>query len=231
MKLSHVFLATAAAVVIAGCGSDSDDFNPTSEKARYELSFDTVWNQTNFPTNYPANRHFSPLIGLTHNDTVNLFKVGENAIPGVVSVAETGGTTIVEGEIGEIQNAGNSGYTISGGGIPMADDDVDVEFDISQDHPLVSVVTMLAPSPDWFTGVDSVNLYENGKWVEKLEVQVLVYDAGSDSGVSFMSENAKLDPAVAISKLSTSRAETDFEAGVNYATQLHIGTMTFERID
>ena len=77
--------------LLGGCGSDSsDDFNRQSETATYKLTFTSNWSNTNFPTNYPNNRHFSGLIGLTHNSNVNLFKIGELASAGVVTVAETG---------------------------------------------------------------------------------------------------------------------------------------------
>lgn len=32
--------------------------------------------------------------------------------------------------------------------------------------PLISLVMMVAPSPDWFTGVKDVDLRENGAWAQ-----------------------------------------------------------------
>ncbi|MBP2699983.1 spondin domain-containing protein [Photobacterium lucens] len=233
MKLNLFILSTVTALLIQGCGgsSDNDSKDPTAQTARYTLDFDSEWNATNFPTNYPADRHFSGLIGLTHNVQVKLFEVGQTASAGVISVAETGSKTTLESEIGVIQNNGNSGHIISGNGIPATDDDVEVQFDISQDYPLVSVITMLAPSPDWFTGVDGVALFKDGKWQNEVEVQLWVYDAGSDSGIDFTAPDFPNSPPNPISLLSTLRVDTDFQDGVQYQTKQHIGTFKFERID
>lgn len=48
---------------------------------------------------------------------------------------------------------------------------------------------MLAPSPDWFVGVGSVPLCENGFWVQKYERPLMAYDAGTDLGSTFITEN------------------------------------------
>ena len=41
---------------------------------------------------------------------------------------------------------------------------------------------MLAPRPDWFVGVDGVSLRENGSWLDSKVVELVVFDAGTDSG-------------------------------------------------
>lgn len=232
MKLIPFLISSFIVLTLTGCGSDSNDnFDPTSQTARYEIEFDTNWSAVNFPTNFPENRHFSGLIGLTHNQEVRVIEPNVLADDGVVSVAETGSKDILISEVNTLQNLGVAGNLISGDGIPVNDDDVDVQFDISQDFPLVSVITMLAPSPDWFTGIDSVELFVNGAWVNEVTVQALVYDAGSDSGVTFTSENDPTNPRVPVSLLTTPRADTDFEQGVHYQNQLHIGTFKLKRVD
>ncbi len=44
-----------------------------------------------------------------------------------------------------------------------------VEFRADRDRSLLSFVAMLAPSPDWFTGLASVDLAPGGNWVGRLE--------------------------------------------------------------
>ncbi len=232
MKLIPFIFSSFIALTLAGCGSDSDNsFDPTSKTARYELKFDTDWSAVNFPTNFPENRHFSGLIGLTHDKEARLIEPNVLADDGLVSVAETGSKDLLISEVNLLQNLGYVGNLISGDGIPVSDYDVDVQFDISQDFPLVTVVTMLAPSPDWFTGIDSVELFANGAWVNEVTVQAFVYDAGSDSGVTFTSENDPTIPRAPISLLTTPRVDTDFEKGVHYQNQLHIGTFKLKRVD
>lgn len=45
------------------------------------------------------------------------------------------------------------------------------------------------PSPDWFVGVDSLNLCEAGQWKEEMTFDLHPFDAGTDSGFTFSSPN------------------------------------------
>ena len=38
----------------------------------------------------------------------------------------------------------------------------------------VSVMSKLVPSPDWFVGLDGLDLCENGKFVDSVTVEVLI---------------------------------------------------------
>ena len=45
----------------------------------------------------------------------------------------------------------------------------------------------VGPSPDWLVGIDSLNLcLSNCSWTEKKEIDLLPFDAGTDSGVTYM---------------------------------------------
>ena len=48
---------------------------------------------------------------------------------------------------------------------------------------------MVAPSPDWFVGVSGLPLFENGQWVEERRIDLVPWDAGTDSGTTFESRN------------------------------------------
>ena len=54
----------------------------------------------------------------------------------------------------------------------------------------------VAPSPDWFVGVDSLDLRdEDGGWSREVIVELYPWDAGTDSGASYASANAPTNPA------------------------------------
>lgn len=53
----------------------------------------------------------------------------------------------------------------------------------------LSVMVKLIPSPDWFVGVDSLNLCEAGQWKEEVTLDLHPFDAGTDSGFTFSSPN------------------------------------------
>lgn len=58
---------------------------------------------------------------------------------------------------------------------------------VNHKHSHVSFYTMIAPSPDWFVGVGSVPLCQNGHWVPRYERPLMAYDAGTDEGPTFTS--------------------------------------------
>ena len=83
---------------------------------------------------------------------------------------------------------------LSGDGIPRSPSSVSLDFAIRRDYTLVTLVSMVAPSPDWFTGVSALSLLEGGQWVEELTVELFAYDAGTDSGTTYNSANDPTSP-------------------------------------
>jgi hypothetical protein len=100
---------------------------------------------------------------------------------------------------------------------------VDLDFDVSRDYPLVTLVTMVAPSPDWFVGVSGQSLIVNGDWARELAVPLFAYDAGTDSGVSFLSPDQVTAPRENVFRLT----EGPFRVG---GAVPPLGTFTFRRI-
>jgi hypothetical protein len=78
---------------------------------------------------------------------------------------------------------------------------VSLDFTISQSHPLVTLVSMIAPSPDWFVGVAGLPLRRDGGWVDSLTVDLYGWDAGTDDGITYESEDAPSQPHVPIFSL------------------------------
>jgi hypothetical protein len=95
---------------------------------------------------------------------------------------------------------------------------------MQRDHPLVTLCSMVAPSPDWFVGVSGLSLLENGEWVKNLTVSLLPYDAGTDSGVTFRSPDAVTVPRGVVTSLTGFPVSTD-------GNVLPFGTFTFRRLD
>lgn len=61
----------------------------------------------------------------------------------------------------------------------------------------------MIPSPDWFVGVDSLNLCKGSQWKQEVTIDLQPYDAGTDSGFTFSSPNFPTSPQEAISKVSS----------------------------
>jgi hypothetical protein len=192
--------------------------------AQYQLTFEATWSAATHPLDFPPNPHFSGLIGASHSPAVRLWQEGGTATPGIKNMAETGGKRPLDSEIDALIDAGTACTKISGGGIASSPGVVTVMFTVNQDCPLVSVVTMIAPSPDWFVGVSGLSLFENGNWVEQVVVELLPYDAGTDSGSSYTSPNQPTDDAEAIYRIESE----PLRAG---ETVPPLGVFTFTRLD
>lgn len=238
MRYLNTLILAASIMLIVGCGSD--DSTPQNEvveiveakfSATYELTFTSNWTNSTFPTNYPSNAHFSPLVGLTHNSNGTIFKTGNNASEGIISMAESGSKVSLKEEIAKIQNVGYSAYLIDELGLGVDEQIITITFESSQDFPLLSIVSMVAPSPDWFVGVNSLVLFENNQWLEDETIELKVYDAGSDSGDGFKSDNFKSSPVEVITLLSTNRSLTDFDNGIHFESKGVIASFKIKRID
>ena len=94
-----------------------------------------------------------------------------------------------------------------------------VEFDVDAEFPLVSLVTMLGPSPDWFVGVSGLSLRENDRWVPQIVVELRPFDAGTRSANQWRLYGPENIPPEPIQQISD--GETHL---VGPAT---LGTMTF----
>lgn len=189
--------------VLLGCQDYSSNKDVEEGSARYKVTFSSVWSEMTHPLNFPGNPHFSGLIGGTHNVNVILWKEGEVATPGIEGMAETGSKATLQVEIQSQIDVGDADSIISGAGIGASPGEVSVIFDASPHHAYLSLVSMLAPSPDWFVGVSAINLLENGVWVESKTIDLVVYDAGTDDGSEYTSSNQDSSPKQPISTITS----------------------------
>ena len=82
-----------------------------------------------------------------------------------------------------------------------------IDVQVTADFPKVSIITMLAPSPDWFVGIDSLDMCNSGTWRESMNVTMLPpWDAGTEEGTAFSISNAATDPRVNISEITNNTA-------------------------
>ena len=236
--MKKLILPIFALFLITACGQsdnstpEMDDtpngpsipFEDTTE-ARYRVSFVSTWSSLTHPTQFPSNPHFSGLVGAVHNSDISLWSLNSFATPGIEAMAEFGGKSALLSEVQTFINQGDALSTLSGGGISLSPGSVSMEFTVSEDYSLVSLVSMLAPSPDWFVGVSGLNLLlSNGSWVEILAVNLQMYDAGTDDGSSFVSANS--DSNQPITRLTSNPSDSDFISG-----QPFVGQFIFERIE
>lgn len=174
-----------------------------SQNATYTIEFISNWGSSSHPEDFPSNAHWSSLIGASHKDVGPILQLGVTASDGVEQVAETGATTIITQEINLLIAGGLANSIISGPGLGSGLGTITintVEFD--PDFPYVSLLTMVAPSPDWLAQISNVKLTDaSDEWLPLISIDVHATDAGTDSGITYASLNSDTVPADPISSL------------------------------
>ena len=193
-------------------------------EARYRVTFTSTWSAQTHPMNVPPNPHFSRLVGATHGN-IRLWELGQPASDGMERMAETGARNPLLSEIDPLIRDGSAHSRLQGGGISTSPGTVSLEFTAVSSHPFVTLVSMVAPSPDWFVGVSALALLDDGAWKARVTVPLIVYDAGTDDGARFTSGDADSDPAQPITPLTSDPDDTNFIDG-----RPPVGTFVFERL-
>jgi len=220
---------TTATATEADTGESSTGAVPPSPLAHYQLRVENTWSEATHPGAVPFDAHFSWFGGATHRDTWHLWALGEFTSPGMTQMAEIGPTDIL---LGEVQVAINDGHVWSplswqhwfcpaSTMMPECGQKT-VEFDISLEFPLVTLVSMVGPSPDLFVGVSGLPLVIDGQWVEEQVIDIRPFDGGTRSDKDFSMNGTLQEPPLPISKI-TSLADHPIGPGT-------LGTMTFKRL-
>ena len=195
--------------------------------ATYDVEFESVWESVaNNPTtgqstiDLPGNAHWSDLVITTHKTAGTFLMMGAAASPGIESVAETGATITFQAEV---NNSADANQFINAGGLGTAKGTITSNgLQVSEDFPLVSLASMIAPSPDWFIGINGLTLRSgnnsvNNGWKDTFTVDIFPYDAGTEDGNGYSLNNSATNPLGVILSRSNS---TTFNSN-------KIGTLTF----
>lgn len=193
-RIAVLAIAGAAALSIAMTenGVQASD----SSSATYEVVFVPSWNPESHPADYPITHGkkglLTPMIGATHGSNFRIFADGTTPSPGLERLSEMGAHDPLDAEIKKAIADGEAGSLIelSEGSEGPVHPTVMHRFRIGRDYPMVSLVGMIAPSPDWFYGVSNVKLFENGRWVTSLQVAAYARESGGDAGTTYLSEDA-----------------------------------------
>lgn len=193
-----------------------------AQRALYEVTVDASWSAATHPLEYPPGAHLSWLTGATHAEGYRLFEEGAIASPGLEKLAEEGELSPFNAEIQAAIDRGAAGAVLTGEPIDRTPGRTSFEIEMTEDHPMVSLATMVAPSPDWFTGAADVRLLVDGEWVAEMTLPLLAWDAGTDGGTTFLAADADTRPR---ERVGQSAAAHFTSAG----RAVPIGTVTFRR--
>jgi len=174
--------------------------------ATYTVTFDSNWSQSAHPHssgNIPSSAHWSKLVGATHNDQIVFLEMGGLATPGIEDVAELGSNNVFQGEVNTAITNGTANQYINGPSLSTGLGQIVLdELVTTSDYPLLSLISMIAPSPDWVVAINSVPLIDgSGEWIQTINIDLYPYDAGTDSGTDYTSGDVNTNPAETISSL------------------------------
>lgn len=171
----------------------------TPSEVEYSVTFEGMWNLQSTPGGVVSGAHFTTLIGAVHNSDVTYWQSGGMATAGVEGVAELGSTGTFRSEINASGNNKLSIIERSGTG---AVGTRDFNINVTSDYPLVTLLSMIGPSPDWFVGISGLSLVDGaGEWREQLVVNLYPYDAGTEEGTEFSLSNPATSPQETISSI------------------------------
>uniref|UniRef100_H3AX61 Spondin domain-containing protein n=1 Tax=Latimeria chalumnae TaxID=7897 RepID=H3AX61_LATCH len=163
--------------------------------ANYSLTFFAEWNPVSFPKQYPTHRppaQWSELFGCVHDSHFILWEEGALASPAVKVFAEEGKSVLLT------QDAQSTEGAISGcfraDPIPSGEGSTSAIFRVEPAHTLVSVIVKIIPSPDWFVGIERLNLCKDSQWKKMVSCNLFPWDTGTDSGFTFSSPNFATEP-------------------------------------
>ncbi len=169
--------------------------------ATYDVTFKGNWNTDSTPGGVVSGAHFTTLIGAVHNSSVTFWAAGGTATSGVEQVAELGSTGTFKTEINNAAS-GTVKSTVqkSPGSGPTGMNTFEVEF--SRTHPLLTLLSMIGPSPDWFVGVNSLSMLDGSNaWRSSHTVDLFPYDAGTEEGENFSLSNSATNPQETITSI------------------------------
>lgn len=181
------------------------------DEAKYSLIFEGIWSNVTHPKDFPFTlwlTHFSDVIGASHERNFSFWGEGQYASEGFRSLAEWGSIRLMESELRAKSKYLRTIVKAAGLWYPKVNTNTSTTFKVDRRHHLVSLASMFGPSPDWVVGVDGLNLcLKNCSWIENLKVDLYPYDAGTDSGLTYMSPNAETLPREKMYRITTKYPE------------------------
>ena len=165
--------------------------------ATYGVTFRATWDATSHGDSppFPSGAHFSRVVGTTHVEEASFWSSGGVATDGIEIMAETGAVDVLCDEVQAEVGSGRAGGCIRGQQASFrSPGTVRLSFGVDEEFPFLTLVSMIAPSPDWFVGIDGVGLRQGECWAPRIEMDLAGYDAGTDSGATFTAPNADVTP-------------------------------------
>ncbi|MEO6405311.1 MAG: spondin domain-containing protein [Ferruginibacter sp.] len=199
MRLMFYFIVLAA---FFSCKKDTANIATPEEIVSYKVILTTAWMSPAFTI--PAGAHFTIVAGMVHSKDTFLWS-NRPATLGLENVAEVGNVIRMNQELDSmiLNHKALSRFAVPAPGINSS---IEFPLTFTSSFSCISFASMVAPSPDWFTGINNYCLIQNSKWVDDVTVNLYVHDAGTEDGDIFGYDNPATVPAQNVSLLSAINA-------------------------
>lgn len=190
--MKYGLLVLLSIALLPSCTKDTPTF-----AVEYEIRFQNRWSAQTHPVDYPQDAYFTPFISYSHKQDAKLFNIGLIATDGLKQYAETGIVSKITEEIDIIRGGGRALDRDMGFEVYYFQTST-VRLGFSDESHYLSLLSHIAPSPDWFIAIDQFDMSPNGEWVDSLVVYPEAYDAGTDNGQTFYSTDTPAEPRNAV---------------------------------
>ena len=192
-------------------------FSQSEATAEYSVTFTGNWTLQSTPGGVVGGAHFTTIAGGKHNSSVSFWAPGGTATAGLERLAELG---ITSGFITEINASSHTDASftssVGGGGTGTST----FTLTVKKSHPLITLASMIGPSPDWFVGLHGFSLLDDdNNWKSTASMNLFPYDAGTENGTEFTLSNTATSPQGVITSLK----------GVGKFSEVHMATISFTR--
>ena len=183
----------------------------SQSEVEYDVVFTSNWEDHG---ELPNNAHFSDLAVAVHSSDITFFEMGAQISPGMEELAELGLTGAFRTEVNAAINNGTADQIIIGPDLFFNGSNRQIEVNditIKEEFPLLSITSMIAPSPDWIVAANNISVKDaNGNWIPEINLDLFPYDAGTEEGNTYSLNNPATVPQGVITSL---QGQSPFNSG------------------
>ncbi|KAI5646044.1 hypothetical protein NE865_01937 [Phthorimaea operculella] len=143
--------------------------------AVYNVKLHMMWDDDIFHKEFPGKAQWSQVFGQSHNRSYALYRVGEVSRPSVLDFIQFGTLDPLMEESEEEPKVYDQFIAPA---VENGEGETETVVFVDGEHSMVSLMSKILPSEDWFIGVDSLDLCLRSSWVDQLTLDLEPMEAG-----------------------------------------------------
>ncbi len=229
-KQFKIFVIIAIMLNYSCSTSDDNTTTGTGEgevtiQASYRVTFEPNFVEQFHPNDYPNDATFIKPFIVAHSSATSIFKLGSFASSGLKLYTEDGDSSELVTEHTQVEDNVKPTTIVQGTSDVGPIEAKVYTINVTPDKTLISFITKISPSPDWFLGVDSFDIVKSDNTlVESISFELFAHDAGTEDGDTYISANVSENKAIVL-RTGLPLSNTANETGKS------LGKLTIERIN